>query len=101
MKPTFLTLVSCVLTAGLAAAQIEPIVVPGAEGTIPLSVTIIAGAGEGIAQAAGESARDSDGVLVLPMPGSDHALRTQRWKSASDITWIVPADSTGSGCSRC
>ena len=97
LNRSLLTVAFCALSSGLAFGQAGSIEVAASDGPIELPVMIIAGAGDGVAQAAGGDARESDGVMVLPMPGSDFALRTERSKSQSDVTWMHATASQGAG----
>jgi hypothetical protein len=89
MKSIVLSVAFCALTAGLAVGQTESIQISTSDGTVNLPVTVIAGEGENVARAASDDAPEPDGVMVLPVPGSDYALRTEYSESGRDVTWML------------
>lgn len=90
MHPVLASLAVCTLFAAPLAAQETRIAIPTPDGPRDLKVRVIAGLGDKVAMAA-EKGAESDGVMVVPMPGSDFALRTTISREGCDVTAMVAA----------
>lgn len=90
MHPILTSFALCTLLAAPLAAQDARVSVPTPNGPRELKVRVIAGLGHKVAMAA-EKGAESDGVMVVPMPGSDFALRTTVSREGCDVTSMVPA----------
>lgn len=90
MHPVARSLALCTLLAAPLAAQDARINVQTTRGPLSLRVQVIPGLGDKVAMAA-EKGAASDGVMVVPMPGSEFSLRTQVSREGCDTTSMVPA----------
>ncbi len=91
MKSAILTLALGAALAGTAIGQNTNIEVPVGEGSVELSVEIIPGVDGDVALAA-EREDESDGMMVLPLPGSDYELRRAQSQDSADVTRLVHID---------
>ena len=92
MKRALLGVAVLALCAGPVAAQQQTFEVKTSTGTYTMSMNIIPGSGDNVAQAAGEKAPEHDGVMMLDVPGDDHVLRTETFDGQGVVTRMVPAD---------